>query len=304
MIDLDSFLETGIHHFNKGVDKDKSKNLLDKINKFRPLGLNIFLDEVTFKNNPQFKGVNPIPGRNLVENFSEDILYIDNNSDVIENINAVLGDNYKIIDKKFVCGVPQVWIPSWIKDYIAETGVKNLGPYIKPEYRDITYFSGIDFHQDIIDWPEMEPNFITMYVYLDDVDLNDAPLHLLPKSHIFGATKFPHHLNVMANKAWRYSNDSNESAIFEHKLLTGKSGDVSLWHPFILHGTQPDINSTPRISLRYLIQISDSEYESRCGLKDLNKKIKGYMKLSNTRHDLNDAGEAIIKGNHVNQIEY
>ena len=27
----------------------------------------------------------------------------------------------------------------------------NLGEFIKPKYRDITYFRGIDFHQDIIE---------------------------------------------------------------------------------------------------------------------------------------------------------
>ena len=32
--------------------------------------------------------------------------------------------------------------------------VANLGPYIKQKYRDITYFRGIDFHQDIIDYPQ------------------------------------------------------------------------------------------------------------------------------------------------------
>lgn len=304
MINLESFLDVGVHHFNKRVDQEKSKELLQKVHKIKNLGPNIFLDEAVFKSNPQFKGVNPMPGCNLAEELSQHISYIDNDVNVIENLTAVLGSNYKIINKKFVCGVPQAWMPSWVKEYIAETGVKNLGPYIKPEYRDMTYFSGIDFHQDIIDWPEVGPSFITMYVYLDDVNINDAPLHILPKSHVFGATKFPHNLRVIDNKTWEYSSDSGESAIFEHKLLTGKSGDVSLWHPFILHGTQPDTNTKPRISLRYLIKVSGSENQVECGISKLNKKIIGDMKLSTTRNDLNENGEAIVKGNHVNQIKY
>lgn len=304
MIDLSYFMKSGIHHFSSGVDQGKSKELLKKINEFRRFGSCIFMDEAAFKENPQFKGVNPMPGRNLAETLSESTLYIDHDDSVIQNITAVLGVGYKIMDKKFVCGVPQEWIPEWVRQYIAETGVKNLGPYIKPEYRDITYFSGIDFRQDIIDWPEMGPHFITMYVYLDDVGLHDAPLHVIPETHLFGATTFPHELEITGEGIWKYTNRVGDSGNFKHKLLTGKCGDVSLWHPFVLHGTQPDTNSKPRISLRYLIQVADPQENIECGLHELNKKIHGSMSLKSTRNDLNKTGEAVLKGNHVNKIQY
>lgn len=304
MIDLSEFFETGIHNISKRVDANRAKELLDSVIKTRDFGPELFIDEKTFKKNPKFKGVNPIPGRNLAESFSEKTFFIDDDIYLIENLKSVLGEGYKIKDKKFVCGVPVSWIPQWVKDYISESGVKNLGPYIKPEYRDITYFCGIDFHQDIIDWPEVGPNFITMYVYLDDVNINDAPLHLIPKTHLFGATKFPHSLKKVSDCFWEYSDGGNVSEVFEHKLLTGKGGDVSLWHPFVLHGTQPDTSSKPRISLRYLIQMSASGGEASCGLKFLNSKIKGSMELTSTRLDLNEKGEVIQKGNHVNKIKY
>lgn len=304
MIKLDYFHKTGIHHFNERVNVDKSTDLLNTIFQTRPFGPELFIDEEVFKKNPQFKGVNPIPGRNLAENLSEKTLFIERDDMVGKNLNAVLGKNYKIKDKKFVCGVPLNWIPKWVKDYIDETGVKNLGPYVKPEYRDITYFCGIDFHQDIIDWPEIGPNFITMYVYLDDVSVHDAPLHVIPRSHLFGATKFPHKLKKLGGSTWKYSDDNDNVDIFEHQLLTGKAGDVSLWHPFILHGTQPDTNSKPRISLRYLIQVSEPGKETESALDILNSKIQGDMKLSSTRLDLNESGKGVKSGNHVNQIKY
>lgn len=304
MIDLSHFLETGIHHFAKRVNQDKSRALLAKVHGLREFGPSIFMDEAEFRKNPIFKGVNPMPGRNLAEVLADFTMYIDNDENIVENLEAVLGEGYKIKDKKFVCGVPQEWMPAWVKKCIRETGVKNLGPYIKPEYRDITYFSGIDFHQDIIDWPAMGPHFITLYVYLDDVGVHDAPLHVIPNSHLLGATTFPHNLSQVSDAAWNYTSDTGEKGTYQHKLLIGLCGDVSLWHPFILHGTQPDTNSKPRISLRYLIQVKDAEENIACGLHSLNEAIQGSLSLQSTRRDLSETGEAVLKGNHVNKIKY
>ena len=60
-----------------------------------------------------------------------------------------LSDN--IMLKKFVVGVPTDWVPNWVYEETNGQMTSNLGPYIKPIYHDMTYFRGIDFHQDIID---------------------------------------------------------------------------------------------------------------------------------------------------------
>ena len=126
--------------------------------------------------------------------------------------------------------------------------VANLGAFIKPEYRDITYFHGIDYHQDIIDYKDRLTDFITLYVYLDDVTENDAPLFLLPESHKAGATTFPHDL-VKVNDKYIYNQNQELNEI----VLTGPAGTTYFWHSTTLHGTQPTKTSSPRISLRYLI---------------------------------------------------
>ena len=48
----------------------------------------------------------------------------------------------------------------------------------------MTYFRGIDYHMDIIDFPNRNPLFITMYVYLNDTDSTMSPLNVI-KNHIF-----------------------------------------------------------------------------------------------------------------------
>lgn len=302
MPDMSYFLQEGVYHFGRKVNDKAAHDLLQAVYDRRDFGPALFQEEKSFRDNPVFKGVNPEKGRNLAENLNDLTLFVDDDLNVREVLETVLGREYRIMDKKFVCGIPTEWMPNWVQDYIAETGVKNLGAFMKPENRDITYFSGIDFHQDIIDWPQMGPNFITMYVYLDDVQLKDAPLHLLPGSHRFGASTFPHKLDFLGGQEWSYEDDQGRKDVFECKVLTGKAGDVSLWHPFILHGTQPDISSSPRISLRYLIQ-ADPRAED-CALRRLNALIDGPMELGTTRKDLNESGEAVIKGNYVNRIKY
>ena len=63
-----------------------------------------------------------------------------------------VGEGYEILNKKIVCGVPESSVPPWLRARILGNPVNNLGAYVRPEYRDITYFYGIDFHQDLIDY--------------------------------------------------------------------------------------------------------------------------------------------------------
>ena len=91
---------------------------------------------------------------------------------------ALLGPGYEILNKKVVCGVPARSIPDWLKTRIHGNPVNNLGAYVRPQNRDVTYFYGIDFHQDLIDYKEREADFLTLYVYLHPVTRADAPLYL------------------------------------------------------------------------------------------------------------------------------
>ena len=134
-------------------------------------------------------------GHNLAEKF--DLSFIEENPVLQDSISKVLGPDYNILLKKFIVAIPLEYIPDWIKKDTMDISSTNLGPYIKSEYADMTYFVGVDFHQDIIDHKDRLADFITLYVYLDDVDENMSPLVIAPHSHIFGATTFPH--NVVLN---------------------------------------------------------------------------------------------------------
>lgn len=276
------FIENGYLQLNNIPNKlcfDALKIIKDS----RVFGPNLFLNEEDFKKQSVRWGTNPKPGRNLTEKI--DINSIIN--EIKNEINEILGNDFEVMFPKVICGVSEDWLPEYVKKETYMTPIPNLGAFIKEEYRDITYFHGADYHQDIIDYKNRVTDFVTLYIYLNDVNENDAPLHILPTSHLYGCQTFPHNLEKISEKNYMYN--------YEYKLkeiiLTGNTGSCYIWHPCLLHGTQPTKNSCDRISLRFLVT------RKRVGIDFCNDKILGDLKISNTRIDVDDNHVPIIRNN-------
>lgn len=305
---LNNLDNEGVHLFGEIIDKKVLSKLFRKMKDKREFGPNLFLSEDEYfsqSSNATFNA-NPENNHNFLDAFEDGLDVIEKNPIIEESILNILGHDYEIIIKKAVCGVPEKWLPQWVKEKIKGVNVANLGVYIRPEFRDITYFRGIDFHQDIIDWPKGKTKnnpatFMTLYVYLHDVSLQDSPLHLLPKSHKLGATVFPHNLSRIQKDIWKYSDGINEIEC-KDLVLTGRAGYVGLWHNCTLHGTQPVKNEKEdmRLSLRYLLSKKNNN-TTKTGINVLNDNIKGNLEPSITRRDLDHKGKAVLKGNIINQ---
>lgn len=292
----DTLIRDGFYSFGEALDADDAARLLQKVRAARSFGPNLFLSQETFEADPQFKGVNPRPGRNLTERFDADCGFVEKSPVITGALTHILGADYKIIDRKFVCGVPEKWIPDWLLARIKGNPVNNLGAYVKPEFRDITYFYGIDFHQDLIDHPDRTADFITLYVYLHPVTREDAPLHVLPRSHQFGGTTFPHDLLHDGHERWLYKDRRDNEMILSQNMLTGGAGYAALWHACTLHGTQPDVADRERISLRYIIQRGQSAFPA---IDRVNAMLRGPLSLKQTRVDLDVLGVTRMKTNHI-----
>lgn len=228
---LADFLEHGAHVFLALLDQPACARLLASLKADRGYGAELFLSEAAFDADPQYRGVNPRPGRNLLETFARDLGFVEEAPSVVAGLTALLGDDYEIMDRKVVCGVPADAIPAWLKARIAGNPVNNLGPYVKPEYRDVTYFYGIDFHQDLIDYKEREADFVTLYVYLHPVTAADAPLFLLDGSHRLGAAVFPHNLERTGAETWLYRNGATGEAETRRRVLMGAAGSPQCGTP-------------------------------------------------------------------------
>lgn len=295
-----ALVSDGAYLFDTPLDPAAASDLLNRIKAVRRFDHSLFLDQAAFDHAPQYKGVNPRPGRNLLDRFEPQLAFVEHDPQVVAALTEILGADYYVMDRKVVCGVPARSIPDWLKARIDGQPVNNLGPYVKPEYRDVTYFYGIDFHQDIIDFKDRDADFLTLYVYLHPVGRMDAPLFLLEGSHSLGATIFPHSLERANTDTWRYRGPNDQAITVRQKVLTGGTGFAALWHPFTLHGTQPDAADHERISLRYLIGRRSA---GATGLEAVNATIRGPLRLQTTRVDLAANGAAQIRANVVRQVD-
>lgn len=295
---VDDFARDGAHLFDEALDGAAAARLLSRIKATREFGANLFLTEAEFDADPKYRGVNPRPGRNLLERFDADLGFVERSPQIVEALTALLGPDYEILDKKVVCGAPAKAVPDWLRARILGNPVNNLGPYVRPQYRDVTYFYGIDFHQDLIDYKAREADFITLYVYLHPVTRADAPLYLLEGSHSLGGSVFPHDLTPIDGEGWRYRNGPHGEVSARQRILTGGTGFAAIWHACALHGTQPDAADHERISLRYLIA---KRHDGPAGIDAVNATLRGPLSLTDTRTDLTATGAAAIRGNTVNR---
>jgi hypothetical protein len=293
---IEDFIRDGAHRFAEPLDQAAAADLLADLHADRDFGANLFLGEAEFDADPQYTGVNPKPGRNLLERFEPKLGFVERSPQIVEAVTALLGPDYEILNRKVVCGVPAAAVPEWLRQRILGNPVNNLGAYVKPQYRDVTYFYGIDFHQDLIDYKAREADFITLYIYLHPVTLADAPLYLLEGSQALGGSVFPHDLTRTAEDAWLYRNGRYGEVTTRQRILTGGAGFAAMWHACTLHGTQPDAADHERISLRYLIA---KRHEGPTGMDEVNATLCGPLSLTDTRADLDAKGAAVIKANTV-----
>jgi hypothetical protein len=294
---IEDMISFGYHRLGEVVDPEAAAALLADIRALRRFDETLFMSEAEFDADPQYKGVNPRPGRNLLERFEDRLGLVEAEPRILDALGAVLGPGHDILDRKLVCGVPAKAVPAWLKERIHGNPVNNLGAYVRPEYRDITYFYGIDFHQDLIDHPARQADFVTLYVYLHPVEQHDAPLYLLENSHSFGGTVFPHRLKREWEGFWTYGDGRGQECRARQVMLTGGAGFAAFWHACTLHGTQPHAADRERISLRYLLAKRPGV---TAGLDRVNAHLRGPLSLEATRVDLAQDGSAQIRANSVN----
>lgn len=290
---LKNFINYGWLDLGCLLDKKKCNLLANKVLKSRPWDESIFRDYEEIFNNPRHLNVSPKKnGYNLAEKY--DLSFIENNKILNNLLKSILGDDYEIILKKFVVSAPNTMIPKWLKPIVEKKLDGNLAQYIKPEYRNISYFSGIDYHMDLLDYANFNGDYITLYIYLTDVAGNQSPLNIISKSHIYGATHFPHYLKKTKNSnTLLYSATGNKYDKFDKKKLISKKGRIYLWSALTIHGTTKSTNKNPRVALRYSIK-KNKNNRSECLIDKLYNNLK--IRLDHkTRTDLSYKGKKIIK---------
>ena len=133
---LEDFLATGAHLFPAPLIAAAAGALLREIRKVRDFDERLFQSEAEFDANPAYTGVNPRPGRNLLERFEDHLRFVERDPAIVAGLTEVLGAGYQLLDRKVVCGVPDSAVPEWLKRRIKGNPVNNLGAYVRPDARD------------------------------------------------------------------------------------------------------------------------------------------------------------------------
>ena len=293
-LSINNFHQLGCENLGVILDKNKCFELRSLIDKNRPLDSKIFYkNKDDFIKHGRWEKYAPGLGHNFIENM--DLSFIEKNPSFVEQVSKVLGKNYSILKKAVIRSVSGHYIPEWLQKYLIDVGRPSLNPFIRDEYQDVQYFYRTDFHQDKT---RPQSNFVTFYVYLDDVDRDYSALRLLTSSHLAGTTQYPHNLRKSCEdkRAWFYTGSEGKTLKCKEVDIVGKAGLVSCFHGLTLHGTPLNNSKNPRISLRYLIS-PEKNNKSNTLFNQANKLIYGPQNINIYRHDINKDGSYLSIGN-------
>lgn len=287
---ISDYPETGCVDHGPILDPAAARALRAWIDARRPISKDIFYgSEAEFKAKGRWQ--NYAPGRashNLLLDPSLDLSFLEQNPSFAALAKRLCGDNYEIFKKSIIRSMPRWATPGWLLDYVLDVGRPNMNPFVRDEFQDVQYFLHTDFHQDKT---RPESDFVTVYVYLDDVDAEYSALQILAGSHKLGMTVYPHSVrrSVRRPDRWFYSDSLGNHLECPLVAVTGGPGSIFSFHCMSLHGTGFNDSANPRISLRYLLRKKPGD-PAECLQDRANARVIGPMRMLHTRVDVGGDG--------------
>jgi non-haem Fe2+, alpha-ketoglutarate-dependent halogenase len=106
----------------------------------------------------------------------------------------------------------------------------------------------VAYHQDASYWPLSPSKTVTVWLAIDDVDMSNGAMELIPGSHVDGQIPFdwskPEEQNVLNQSVYEYEKYGGKSVAVEMK-----AGQVSLHSDLLLHGSEPNLSDRRRCGL-------------------------------------------------------
>jgi ectoine hydroxylase-related dioxygenase (phytanoyl-CoA dioxygenase family) len=114
--------------------------------------------------------------------------------------------------------------------------------------------TAVDWHQDWAFYPHTNANLLAVGIMIDDIDEDNAPLMIVPKSHK-GETLNHHFQGVFSGSVNLQSEKIDLSSAVK---LTGPAGSASFHHVKALHGSSPNLSDRPRRLLLFEYAAADA----------------------------------------------
>ncbi len=107
----------------------------------------------------------------------------------------------------------------------------------------------VPWHQDYTYWPTDNPNGLSFWLPLSDLDKNAGVLEVVPKSHLWGE-----------EKPVDFINDTKDFSNYDVKYLEVKKGDIVILDALTWHRTSENISIEERIAYISLWIPANSRY--------------------------------------------
>lgn len=245
------FIENGYLSLSGIFDTKEIVSLQKKLKILAPNVKDIFYK--TFKKSGRFSKITPgLNDNNILLDKSINLDCIEKNKKFNSILRTFFGTKFSIESKWLIKVLPRKIMPKWTSEEVRDIGMPQLNMYIKNKYRDISYLNGLDFHQD--NGGKLR-NATTVLIYLDSVlNENEGPIRILDRTHILGATHYPHYCRISSNKKCIYYSDLKGNHILTKQVpILGPIGTSIFFNGYTLHGSHiNDDSKKTRLALRYV----------------------------------------------------
>ena len=111
----------------------------------------------------------------------------------------------------------------------------------------------VSWHQDASYWPLTPSKVVTVWLAIDDVDMDNGPMTVIPGSHLHGQIPFEHSTEQERNVLGQSVRDPLRWG-GEPVPFTMRAGQISLHTDLLLHGSAPNRSARRRcgLTLRYM----------------------------------------------------
>ncbi len=143
---------------------------------------------------------------------------------------------------------------------IKEILVDLLGPNVslKTSKLNTKFSSGgsaVEWHQDWVFYPHTNDDVLALGLFLDDVDFDNGPLMVIPKSH---RGPILNHTNKKGVFCGAINPEDKNFNINKAITLTGNAGSMSIHHVRTLHGSSINNSNKKRLILFYECNSADA----------------------------------------------
>lgn len=140
-------------------------------------------------------------------------------------------------------------ILDYVQDLLGENLICTMTHYFCKEPGDTKQ---VTWHQDASYWPLTPSKVVTVWLAIDDADVENSAMKVIPGSHLQGQIPFEHSTaeenNVLGQSVHQAEDYGERPVAFEMK-----AGQISMHTDLLLHGSDPNTSNRRRcgLTLRY-----------------------------------------------------